>query len=82
MKTKKNRTAFTDAQRCSLERFYITNRYPDPTELEDLSRMLTLEEKVIRIWFQNKRSREKTRPNPMLVPTVWQHGDLPIDFSY
>jgi len=35
------------------------NRYPDPTEMEALSRFLSLEEKVIRVWFQNKRSREK-----------------------
>ncbi len=56
---KKIRTAFTDDQKYYLDRFYSTNRYPDPTEMETLSRLLSLNEKVIRVWFQNKRSREK-----------------------
>jgi len=30
--------------------------------METLSRLLLLEEKVIRVWFQNKRSREKMPP--------------------
>ena len=58
-KTKKIRTAFTDEQKQYLDRSYSMNRYPDPTEMEALSRFLSLEEKVIRVWFQNKRSREK-----------------------
>lgn len=35
--------------------------------MENLSRMLSLEEKVIRVWFQNKRSREKV---PSARPTI------------
>ncbi|CAF5077799.1 unnamed protein product, partial [Rotaria socialis] len=31
-KAKKIRTAFTDHQKMSLDRFYATNRYPDPTQ--------------------------------------------------
>ncbi|CAF0797892.1 unnamed protein product [Rotaria sp. Silwood1] len=61
-KTKKIRTAFTDNQKQCLDRFYSTNRYPDPTEMETLSHLLLLDEKVIRVWFQNKRSREKNYP--------------------
>ncbi|CAF2373014.1 unnamed protein product [Rotaria sp. Silwood2] len=61
-KTKKIRTAFTDNQKQYLDRFYSSNRYPDPTEMETLSRLLLLNEKVIRVWFQNKRSREKHYP--------------------
>jgi hypothetical protein len=66
----------------SLDRFYATNRYPDPTQMETLSRLLTLEVKVIRVWFQNKRSREKTnprnqismhqQPNPAAAMAIWQ----------
>ena len=55
----------------SLDRFYATNRYPDPTQMENLSRLLSLEEKVIRVWFQNKRSREKNHPRHPL-PTQQQ----------
>ncbi|CAF3372438.1 unnamed protein product [Rotaria sp. Silwood1] len=54
-KTKKIRTAFTDNQKQCLDRFY-------PTEMETLSHLLLLDEKVIRVWFQNKRSREKNYP--------------------
>jgi len=59
-KTKKIRTAFTDDQKQYLDHFYSINRYPDPTQMEKLSCLLSLDEKVIRVWFQNKRSREKT----------------------
>ncbi|CAF1001830.1 unnamed protein product [Rotaria sordida] len=58
-KTKKIRTAFTNNQKQYLDRFYLTNHYPDPTQMETLSHLLLLDEKVIRVWFQNKRSREK-----------------------
>ncbi|CAF0742750.1 unnamed protein product [Didymodactylos carnosus] len=58
---KKNRTQFTDNQKWALDRFYATQSYPDPSQMELLSRQLSLEEKVIRVWFQNKRSRDKTR---------------------
>ncbi|CAF0796527.1 unnamed protein product [Rotaria sordida] len=81
-KIKKIRTAFTDHQKMSLDRFYATNRYPDPTQMETLSRLLSLEEKVIRVWFQNKRSREKNHPrnqlsihqqsNPTATMAIWQ----------
>lgn len=56
------RTAFTDDQKQCLEHFYSINRYPDPSQLEALAHSLSLEEKVIRVWFQNKRSREKVYP--------------------
>ncbi|CAF0756516.1 unnamed protein product [Didymodactylos carnosus] len=58
---KKNRTQFTDNQKWTLDRFYAKQSYPDPSQMELLSKQLSLEEKVIRVWFQNKRSRDKTR---------------------
>jgi hypothetical protein len=42
--------------------------------METLSCLLSLEEKVIRVWFQNKRSREKIPPrnhsNPMIAMNI------------
>ena len=38
--------------------------------METLSRMLSLDEKVIRVWFQNKRSREKNPKNDFRHPTT------------
>ncbi|CAF4398185.1 unnamed protein product [Rotaria socialis] len=45
-KSKTIRTAFTDEQREYLDRFYSTNRYPDPSQMETLSQLLSLDEKV------------------------------------
>ncbi|CAF4084262.1 unnamed protein product [Rotaria magnacalcarata] len=91
-KAKKIRTAFTDHQKMSLDRFYATNRYPDPTQMETLSRLLSLEEKVIRVWFQNKRSREKNhprnqltvhqQPNPTAALALWQQFSSSPNFPH
>ncbi|CAF3468572.1 unnamed protein product [Rotaria socialis] len=70
-KSKTIRTAFTDEQREYLDRFYSTNRYPDPSQIETLSQLLSLDEKVVRVWFQNKRSREKSHPrNSTMMNTM------------
>jgi hypothetical protein len=76
----------------SLDRFYATNRYPDPTQMESLSSLLSLEEKVIRVWFQNKRSREKNHPrqqmsglpttNPTAAMAMWQQFATSPGFSH
>jgi hypothetical protein len=58
---KKNRTTFTDHQKRMLDVYFIKNPYPDPKETEDLSQQLVLPENVIKVWFQNKRSRDKQR---------------------
>ena len=44
-----------------LEQYFRQNPYPDPRETEDLSSQLVLPENVIKVWFQNKRSRDKQR---------------------
>ena len=76
----------------SLDRFYATNRYPDPTQMETLSRLLSLEEKVIRVWFQNKRSREKLparnqlsihqQSNSTAALALWQQFSSSPNFSH
>lgn len=58
---KKFRTTFTDQQKKALEVYFQKNPYPDPKETEDLSQQLVLPENVIKVWFQNKRSRDKQR---------------------
>jgi hypothetical protein len=58
---KKIRTTFTDHQKQQLDIYFHKNPYPDPRELEDLTRQLDLPEAVIKVWFQNKRSRDKQR---------------------
>jgi hypothetical protein len=58
---KKFRTSFTDDQKKALDVYFRKNPYPDPKETEDLSKQLVLPENVIKVWFQNKRSRDKQR---------------------
>ena len=58
---KKVRTTFTDHQKKMLDVFFKKNPYPDPRETEELSQQLALPENVIKVWFQNKRSRDKQR---------------------
>lgn len=54
---KKIRTSFSDQQKSMLEYYFEHNPYPDPKETEDISVKLSLTENVIKVWFQNKRSR-------------------------
>lgn len=58
---KKLRTTFTENQKSRLEEYFSINPYPDPKETEDLSQNLNLPESVIKVWFQNKRSRNKQK---------------------
>jgi len=58
---KKVRTTFTDHQKNMLDVYFRKNPYPDPSETEELSQQLVLPENVIKVWFQNKRSRDKQR---------------------
>lgn len=58
---KKFRTTFTDEQKKMLDIYFSQNPYPDPKETEDMSLHLGLPENVIKVWFQNKRSRDKQR---------------------
>lgn len=55
------RTSFSDYQKQQLEIYFQHNPYPDPRETEELSAKLGLGESVIKVWFQNKRSRDKQR---------------------
>lgn len=59
--SKKVRTTFTDGQKKALDVYFQRNPYPDPRETEELSQQLVLPENVIKVWFQNKRSRDKQR---------------------
>ena len=60
-KNKKVRTSFSDHQKSMLEYLFEYNPYPDPKETEDISIKLSLSESVVKVWFQNKRSRDKQR---------------------
>lgn len=58
---RKPRTQINRQQREILEYAYNLKGYPDSNEIEYLCNILGFEENVIRIWFQNKRARDKQR---------------------
>ncbi|XP_053605952.1 homeobox protein Hox-B3a-like [Plodia interpunctella] len=58
-KQKRNRTAFTSQQMMELEQEYARTRYLDRTRRIELSEILHLNERTIKIWFQNRRMKEK-----------------------
>ncbi|CAG9579849.1 unnamed protein product [Danaus chrysippus] len=58
-KPKRIRTAFTSSQMMELENEYTRNRYLDRSRRIELSEILNLNERTIKIWFQNRRMKEK-----------------------
>ncbi|CAH0723816.1 unnamed protein product, partial [Brenthis ino] len=58
-KPKRIRTAFTSQQMMELENEYARARYLDRSRRAELSEVLSLNERTIKIWFQNRRMKEK-----------------------
>lgn len=58
-KPKRIRTAFTSQQMMELENEYARARYLDRGRRIELSDILNLNERTIKIWFQNRRMKEK-----------------------
>ena len=76
--SKKLRTTFTDNQKRMLDEYFATNPYPDPKEAEDLSQQLNLPENVIKVWFQNKRSRNKQKKSSVTKRIYPSNNNSPL----
>ncbi|XP_044760929.1 homeobox protein Hox-A3-like [Coccinella septempunctata] len=62
-KPKRFRTIFTPYQLAGLEREFHKRKYLDQTGRAFLARQLGLSERQIKVWFQNKRMKEKRNGN-------------------
>ena len=56
---KRNRTAFTDYQLKKLEHQFLADNYLNRPRRLELAKSLQLNERVIKIWFQNRRMKTK-----------------------
>nr|prf caudal 38E gene [Drosophila melanogaster] len=56
----KYRVVYTDFQRLELEKEYCTSRYITIRRKSELAQTLSLSERQVKIWFQNRRAKERT----------------------
>ena len=57
--SKRRRTCINDHQLRMLMETYQSNRRPSRHMIEKLSRKIGLRSKVVQIWFQNRRAKDK-----------------------
>jgi zinc finger homeobox protein 2 len=68
------RTAISDEQQAILKEHYAVNPRPNREEFRTMSQRLMLDPRVVQVWFQNNRSRERKLSNvghgmkPAFVP--------------
>lgn len=60
-KSTRARTAISQAQLHVLHTYYKTNPKPDALAKEQLMEMTGLSSRVIRVWFQNRRCKDKKK---------------------
>ncbi|ALC38720.1 cad, partial [Drosophila busckii] len=73
----KYRVVYTDFQRLELEKEYCTSRYITIRRKSELAQTLSLSERQVKIWFQNRRAKER-KQNKKGDPNVMggvQHTD-------
>lgn len=71
------RTLISDEQLAVLKSFYHKNPRPKREELERISSKIGHPFKVVKVWFQNSRARDRREGKPVLHPSG---GHLPAGF--
>ncbi|XP_050441775.1 homeobox protein CDX-1-like [Adelges cooleyi] len=83
----KYRVVYTDLQRLELEKEFHFNRYITITRKTELSKMLSLSERQVKIWFQNRRAKQRKIDKKREETVVNENPkqlqiQTPIDSSY
>lgn len=72
---RKKRTSIETNVRVSLERAFIMNPKPTSEEIGNLADSLYMEKEVVRVWYCNRRQKEKRiNPNESESPTESLNG--------
>jgi POU domain transcription factor, class 2 len=74
---RKKRTSIETNVRVSLERAFIMNPKPTSEEITNLAENLCMEKEVVRVWYCNRRQKEKRiNPSESDSPTDSHDGGL------
>lgn len=77
------RTAISDEQQTILKEFYAINARPNRDDFRNIAQRLMLDPRVVQVWFQNNRSRERKQngiPN-QFKSTNSTSEEQPLDLS-
>ncbi|EDW46380.1 GM23369 [Drosophila sechellia] len=77
----KYRVVYTDFQRLELEKEYCTSRYITIRRKSELAQTLSLSERQVKIWFQNRRAKERKQNKKGSDPNVMGVGVQHADYS-
>lgn len=74
---RKKRTSIETSVRGALEKAFIVNPKPTSEEITQLADRLCMEKEVVRVWFCNRRQKEKriNPPGPLDSPTGGHGGN-------
>ncbi|TGZ56809.1 hypothetical protein CRM22_010067 [Opisthorchis felineus] len=79
--SKRMRTSLTDDQRLHMQRVYESNPRPSKEAREKLANELGVPLRVVQVWFQNQRARDRRASvqnwsNDMTAESDWRHASL------
>lgn len=74
---KRSRTAYTSYQLIALERAFLKNNYISRPSRTFMAKELGLFEKQIKIWFQNRRMKDKTGKPKIATTTITASAPAP-----
>ena len=85
LRPQKPRTIFTQEQLALLEQIYQDSNYPSSEKRQMLAKVLDLTDERVRVWFQNRRAKEKRlaeeklalslRPSKREVSVIYKRHD-------